>query len=482
MNSLDPNRERQFMEYLRDGITAAKDGHRSLAQSLLNRAIYINGNDARPYLWLSSTTDDPAEQMEYLEKAVAVEPANASARRGLALLKGKIDTTKLLQTEVPEWGRETIPAGVNFSPDSQPVEIEVQGEAYLCPSCGGRMAFSMLSGVLTCEYCGYHAGISSEGEEGGEFYSSADRAEQVLDFVMPTTLGHSWAQAQQQLCCERCGAHSLLPAGQKSSHCPYCGSNQIVKASPQEELVDPQLISIMNFDQQQAARQVHKWLGKGLFSPDNLISSSSTLQLRPGYYSFWTFDGTVEIRWSCEVNQGSDDHPRWESSYGVETRFFNDVLVPGVKAIKLKEQEALQPFDLVNVEKFDPGYLAGWPAVFYDRSLSDASLVARDEVIRGIRPQMHSLIEPGREKRNINIGGGEWSGLTFKHLLLPLWIGEYRFQGKNYRVLVNGQTGKVAGEKPSDAVKIVYMALLVLLILVAIVMLYLVFGAPGATF
>ncbi|MCZ7552158.1 MAG: hypothetical protein M5U05_06155 [Anaerolineales bacterium] len=97
-----------------------------------------------------------------------------------------------------------------------------------------------------------------------------------------------------------------------------------------------------------------------------------------------------------------------------------------------------------------------------------------------MRPQMYSLIEPGRDKRNVNIGGGEWSGMTFKHLLLPLWIGEYRFQGKNFQVLVNGQTGKVTGEKPSDSVKIVFMALLVLVILAVIVMLYLIFGAPNA--
>ncbi len=91
MNELESGRERQFMEYLRDGIMAAKDGHRNLARSLLNRAIYLNGYDARPYIWLSSTTDDPAEQIEYLEKAVSLDPTNASARHGLAVLKGKID-------------------------------------------------------------------------------------------------------------------------------------------------------------------------------------------------------------------------------------------------------------------------------------------------------------------------------------------------------------------------------------------------------
>lgn len=480
MNELESDRERQFMEYLRDGISAAKDGHHTLARSLLNRAIYLNGYDARPYIWLSSTTDDPAEQIEYLEKAVSLDPTNASARRGLAVLKGKIDQSKLYQTDAPEM---TAGVGGVQAPAVPVSPIQVQAEIYLCPRCGGRMAFSMSSGTLTCEYCGFSEETGkAEGEVEGPLFSVADRAEQVLDFVMPTTLGHNWARAQQHLCCERCGAHSVLSPGQKTSQCPYCGSNQIVKASPQEELVDPQLISVMKFDKEQAARLVHKWLGKGAFSPDNLINSSATLELRPGYYSFWTFDGGVEIPWSCEVNMGTSKAPRWEPSHGVEARFFNDVLVPGIKAIKLQEQKALQPFDLHDVENLDPGYLAGWPAVLYDRSLSDASLVARDEVIREMRPQMYSLIEPGRDKRNVNIGGGEWSGMTFKHLLLPLWIGEYRFQSKKYRVLVNGQTGKVTGEKPSDTVKMVFVALLAFIVLAVILMLYLMLNARDAAF
>lgn len=458
------------MEYLRDGITAAKSGQSKLAQSLLNRAIYLNGSDARPYLWLSATTSDPTEQIEYLERAVALDPANAAARRGLAVLKGKIDRSRL------------TPEGESIA--HQPAEgISVEGDSFLCPKCGGRMAFSILSGALTCEYCGYDE-VSEEAEsaQNGELYSLADLAEQTLDFLIPTRQGHGWAQSQQQLLCERCGAHSVLQPGQKSTQCPYCGSNQIVKDSPAQDLVEPQLLSIMQVDEKEVLKLARKWLGKGLLSPDSLISASSTLQLRPGYYSFWTFDGTVEIRWSCEVAEGSGDYKHWEPVTGAETRFFNDVLVPGVKAIRLQEQESLQPFDLHDLQNFEPDYLAGWPAVLYDRSLTDASLVARDLVVRELKPQLVSWIEPGREKRNVNFGASQWSGMTFKHVMLPLWVGEYSFQGRTYRLLVNGQTGKVTGEKPRDSVKIVFLLLIGLMIIVMIVLLYLIFGAANSPF
>ncbi len=68
--------------------------------------------------------------------------------------------------------------------------------------------------------------------------------------------------------------------------------------------------------------------------------------------------------------------------------------------------------------------------------------------------QLHRRVEPGQEKRNLRAGAGKWSGLTFKHVLLPLWAGTYRYQGNTFRVLVNAQTGKVSGEKPRDQVKV----------------------------
>ena len=128
--------------------------------------------------------------------------------------------------------------------------------------------------------------------------------------------------------------------------------------------------------------------------------------MRPAYYSTWTFDGTLEIKWSCEVKEDTGRYQRWEKRSGSETRFFNDVLVSGVRSLTASELSSIEPFDLKDVEAFEPDYLAGWATVIYDRSVSDASLIGREKVIRQLRPQMHSLIEVGREKRNLQVGAG----------------------------------------------------------------------------
>ena len=44
--------------------------------------------------------------------------------------------------------------------------------------------------------------------------------------------------------------------------------------------------------------------------------------------------------------------------------------------------------------------------------------------------------------------------VTFKHILLPVWLVAYRFRGRTYRFVVNARTGRVQGERPWSAWKI----------------------------
>jgi ribosomal protein L37AE/L43A len=428
--------QEQYEQLLHDGILAVKTERRGLAQRLLQQAIQMNGADGRPYLWLAETTDDPAEQREYLEQAVARDPNDVGARRKLALLTGKLDATQVL------------PEGAELAPRRPAEAEEAQSQAFMCPKCGGRMSYNVQAGKFKCDFCGY-----TQAEKGGDSTWAADRAEQVLDFVMPTSRGHRWAEAHHRLSCAQCGAVSLMPPGAKSLQCPYCGSNQMIEAAEDHELIDPQVIAPFKLNAEKAQGSVRDWLGRGFFAPDDLRQAGRYLKLRPAYYSFWTFDGNIEANWNCEVNTSYGRNAHWEPRSGIESRFFDDELVPGVKALTAGELDSVEPFKLKELQAFKPEYLAGWPAIVYDRSLSDASLIARERVTRKFRHDLNAQVEPGKEKRNFQISQAQWSAMTFKHVLLPLWIGTYRYQGKEFHLLVNGQTGKVGGKKPRDSVK-----------------------------
>jgi hypothetical protein len=59
------------------------------------------------------------------------------------------------------------------------------------------------------------------------------------------------------------------------------------------------------------------------------------------------------------------------------------------------------------------------------------------------------------------------SDVTFKHVLLPVWMAAYKFQDRSFRFVVNGQTGKVQGERPWSKWKIAFAILLALVLAVA---------------
>lgn len=426
--------EKEFEELIHDGIAAVKGGQRGLARTLLNKAIQIKSADARPWIWLTATTDDPEEQRQYLGNAVAAEPGNATARRGLVLLSQKLDKSRL------------VDEGAAVEPRHPTSPEDAQSQSFACPRCGGRMSFDIHQEGLVCHYCGYIQATEQE--------LAAESAEQPIDFVMPTTRAHRWAEAQQRVCCERCGAVTLLPPGQKADQCPYCGSNRLVGSTEAVELVDPQVIGLMKIDAQEAIQRVKGWLGKGLFTPDDLALRAGGFHFSPAYYPFWTFDGALELNWKCEVNEGTSKYPHWVTRSGSDTQFFDDVLVPGLRVLSPEDAAAVEPFNLKELVEFKAEFLAGWPALTYDRPLADASLMAREKVLKTQRDSLYHSVGEGHQKRNFSAGAGGWSGLTFKHVLLPLWVGTYHFQGKDYRMLVNGQTGKVGGKKPRDSVKI----------------------------
>ncbi len=355
--SLEPSSsftDQQYEELVNEAIAYVKGGQRDRARRLLERATLIPVPDARAWLWLSATTDDPQEQRNFLEHAVGADPSNAAARRGLVMLTEKMKKEKVLAEG------EAVPSRLPQEPQA------VQAQTYLCPQCGGSLRYNPQAWGLKCTNCGT---VQAKATQAG-----VEHLEQVMDFTLPTERGHRWAEGLQQIACEQCGAVSLLPPGQAADRCAYCGSNRLVKSAQQQELVEPQAIGLAKVEEQEARERVKAWLGKGWFVPDDLKDNSERLQLRVAYYPFWTFDGMIELSWTCEVNEGTSRSPHWVSRNGVEMQFFDDVLVPGLRKMSMAQLNEIEPFELKEMVAFAPEYLAGWSALNYDHAMADASL------------------------------------------------------------------------------------------------------------
>jgi hypothetical protein len=123
-----------------------------------------------------------------------------------------------------------------------------------------------------------------------------------------------------------------------------------------------------------------------------------------------------------------------------------------VQALPASLLGKLEPWPLGAVIPFTPGALAGKLAHTYDVELPQAAGAARQAMERAIEVEVRRRIG-GDVQRVESIRTG-WAGLTYKHLLLPVWLLAYRYQGRSYRVAINACTGEVHGERPWSPWKI----------------------------
>ncbi len=446
MSTLDRDaerRKRSAEDLFRHGRDAVKAGERQRGQQLLQQAVDYDRGHADAWLWLSATTDDPAEQKRYLEWAIAADPAHAGARRGLGLLTGRIRAEDV----VPEG--QALPARAPQAPEPAAVR-----RAFTCPRCGGRLRFEPEIVDLRCENCGYVEVVAEE---------PAQAIQAVLDYTLPTRQGQRWAEAERRYTCRQCGAASVLPPGRTSDVCPFCGTAALLAAPEAEaELLPPQAVIPMRLESGAVLKAVRAWLGRGFLAPDNLAHLARGSGLMPVYVPFWSFNAALTSRWRAEVQEQVNGQTRTVTRTGEETQFFTHWLQPGTRALPAKLLRELEPFDFEQAVVYKPEYLAGWPAGAYDISLAQASLDGRAAMIEALTARLWKRALPGRVVTNLQVTGSDFTGQTYQLALLPVWVGNYHYHGRAFRVLVNGQTGKVAGDKPVDTVKLWLLAALVL--------------------
>ncbi|MBL8223332.1 MAG: hypothetical protein JNL62_29130, partial [Bryobacterales bacterium] len=140
---------------------------------------------------------------------------------------------------------------------------------------------------------------------------------------------------------------------------------------------------------------------------------------------------------------------------------FDDLLEPATKAVDAKRLAKLEPWDLPKLEPYEPGYLAGFQAQRYQLELEPAFEQAKEMMKPEILVAVRRAI--GGDEQQVHHVATSYFDVTFRHLLLPAWIGAYRFQNKVYQIMVNARTGEVQGERPYSVIKIILFVLALVL-------------------
>lgn len=348
----------------------------------------------------------------------------------------------------------------------QPAAPKPEVQDFKCPQCRATTAFNVAAGGLRCAHCGYYEPPSQPvvGKGAQEFEFTVETVTAAAEAAR--LQAHGWGQARKELQCQNCMARTSLSEGQLTHTCPFCGSNKVLQHdAPQDEL-RPRFLIPFKVDAQVCQSFVRQWLGSSWMTPKALQQVANVAGFQPIYLPYWTFDAFTDAPWKAEVGHeeteryyDSSDKEwktrtvtvwRWES--GRAREHFDDLLVPGTSRLSQVLLERLRTFDTHALVAYEPKFLAGMMAQSYDISLESAWQTARRQMREQTRAACRAQASTS-EIRNFSMKL-DFSGESWRYVLLPVYVSVYTYEGETYQVMVNGQTGEISGQRPVDWTKV----------------------------
>jgi DNA-directed RNA polymerase subunit M/transcription elongation factor TFIIS len=362
---------------------------------------------------------------------------------------------------------------------SAPSTAEVQRtdvRRFACPGCGATLLFAAGIDKMKCDYCGHEQAIPADTSSPAQH----GPVEHQLSELLNSQAARGWGRETVTFQCKQCGASTTLPEGQTTGRCAFCDCDIVVPKPANPDLIRPETLIPFKISKQVAVDTFKQWLSSLWFVPSNLSRMASLAEIHGMYMPFWTFDGVASSRWSAmsgydytETEYYTDNdgnqctrevtRTRWEPSSGEHECFYKDVLVCASRGLPPDFAKRLEPCNTVDhLQPYQAEYLSGWGAEEY--AVQPQEAWQRGQVDMQHREYMACDQQvPGDRHSNLNVAT-RLDQVTWKHCLLPVWIAAYRYNGKTYRFLVNGESGKASGEAPLSWVKITLLVLAIVAI------------------
>jgi ribosomal protein S27E len=351
-------------------------------------------------------------------------------------------------------------------------EVKALGKR-ACPDCGGEMEWNAAKRVIACPFCGFvpKEQPSSQAEASGEIQeldletALADASDEQRGYGTPTI----------KIKCQSCHAISVFEPGRVAQRCDFCGSPSIAPYEETRDPITPQSLLPVRLSDSQVRDLMREWYRTRWFAPNRLKRAALTDTLHAIYLPYWTFDAQVHASWTAESGdhyyetvtttdaKGNRVHQqvqrtRWYWTSGRLEHFFDDELVPGTTGVRLDLLRQVEPFPTGELVPYDPTYVRGWTVERYQVDLRQAAQTSRDQMQAETRRLCAQKV-PGDTHRNLNVNA-DFSERTFKHILAPVWLATYTFGPRTFQMLVNGYTGRIAGDRPTSWIKVFFYIIL----------------------
>lgn len=351
---------------------------------------------------------------------------------------------------------------------------------YQCPACTGPLHYSAKSGKLACDYCGSSfdvAGIEAlyarKEAEAAAAKQAADAKAEAAQAAKAeaaeaaaasggwdtSDLSRDWgaeADGLRVYSCPSCGAELICDQSTAATACPYCGNPAIVPGQFSGALRPDYILPfrLSKDDAVQALRAHYK--GKP-FLPRSFTSANHIEQIQGVYVPFWLFDGGAE---GAASYRASNTNVFETGDYEItETRHYHVVRagslafekIPVDASSKMPDDhmDSIEPFDYAQLRPFSTAYLPGYLADKYDVTIDDsrdrADTRCRETLAQALRDTVTGYGACVTEREDIALRRGK-----VHYALLPVWMLSTKWRGQDFLFAMNGQTGKLVGDLPTD--------------------------------
>jgi hypothetical protein len=350
-------------------------------------------------------------------------------------------------------------------------------DKHACPACGAQAEWNPGKQMLVCPFCGTESPYSIDRDAGkvGE--------NDLASALAATTASERVFQAQRRsVQCQSCRAVMVYDAARVGQNCEFCGSPALVAYQEIKSPVSPKGVLPFRIDRNRVRDDIRRWWRSKWLAPGRLAKAALVDTVHSVYIPYWTFDAHAHCPWDADAGhyyyvnvEGRDSkgnrvvrqerRVRWEAASGVVEHTFDDEPVPGTTGVAIDLLRKVEPFPTNEVVPYDTAFLSGHVVEHYQVALTEAA-GSSEQQMRATLEQLCASQVPGDTHRNLRIHP-TFSGKTFKHLLVPIWLLVYTFGRRPYQVVVNGYTGSIAGRYPYSPWKV---AVLITLVILAVIL------------
>jgi len=289
--------------------------------------------------------------------------------------------------------------------------------------------------------------------------------------------------------CEQCGA-SLAFEGVRTQRCPYCTSPNFVERPPAAHRPRPELTIAFTGDAAAARRTLDRWLGSRTWFADARLEHGRIDDLRGVYVPAYLYSAVARTDYTASIgehytqrevrettdaqgNKQTETHSVTRTEYrplaGRHVGYVTDVLVSASAGLADAELQAIEPYELRRLRRYAPAVVTGWIAEEFSRDADDCRRTSREAAVEEVGLRLRRFM-PGDSHSDLS-----WrTTVTWESLdpvLVPVWVLAVRYRPDRplLRVLINGQTGAVAGKVPLSWWRVALAIAIVAVVVAAVV-------------